>query len=120
MSDTDGRMQPEPADDWPEGPLSEADARDLLFDREAAVAVWVLDHDDATRTALLGPNPPEDAVLDVVVETADGFEMYSYTHHDTATQWVTYGTEEKGTDEGATMRDTLASYRLLTGDSDLE
>jgi hypothetical protein len=119
MSD-DERMQPAPAENWPDGPLTEGDARDLLFDREATTAVWVMDHDEATRTALLGADPPEDAVLDVVLETPDAFEMYSYTHHDDGTRWVTYGEESKGTDGGTTMRDTLASYRLLVGDSDLD
>ena len=122
MSDEadDGRMEPEPAADWPEGSLTESEARDLQFDRDGVVAVWVLDHDEATRTALLGPDPPGDAVVDVVLETDEAFEMYSYTHHDSTTQWVTYGEERKGTEGGTTMRDTLTSYRLLVGDSDLE
>ncbi|MFC5970253.1 hypothetical protein ACFPYI_02815 [Halomarina salina] len=116
----DGRMEPEPASDWPEGSLTESEARDLQFDRAAVVAVWVLDQDEATRTALLGPDPPDDAVVDIVLETDEAFEMYSYTPHDGTTQWVTYGEERKGTESGATMRDTLTSYRLLVGDSDLQ
>jgi len=118
MSD-DPAMQPEPAADWPDGPLTEDDARELLFDREAVLAVWVMDHDETTLSALLGTDPPDDAVVDVVLEMAEAFEMYSYTHHDDSTQWVTFGDERKGTDGGATMRDTLASYRLLAGESDL-
>lgn len=122
MSDetSDRRMVPEPAAGWPEGSLTEREARDLQFDREDATAVWVLDHDEATRTAILGPDPPEDAVIDVVVETDERFEMYSYTHHDSTTQWVTYGEERKETEGAARMRDTLDSYRLLVGDTDLE
>ena len=118
--DTGERMDPEPAEDWPDGPLSEGDARDLLFDREDVLAVWVMDHDEATLSALLGPDPPEDAVVDVVVETDAAFEMYSYTHHETTTRWVTFGDERKGTDGARRMRDTLDSYRLLAGESDAE
>ena len=121
MSDeTSKRMEPEPAEGWPEGSLTEREARDLQFDREDATAVWVLDHDDATRVAILGPDPPDDAVIDIVVETDERFEMYSYTRHDSTTQWVTYGAERKGTEGGTAMRDTLDSYRLLVGDSDVE
>nr|WP_254538127.1 hypothetical protein [Halomarina sp. BCD28] len=112
-------MEPEPADGWPDGPLSEEDARDLLFDREEVVAVWVMDHDEGTRTAILGPDPDEDAVIDVVVETADAFEMYSYTHHEGGTAWVTYGEESKADDGATGMAGTLESYRLLVGESDL-
>ncbi len=112
-------MDPTPAEGWPEGPLSEEAARDLLFDREAAVAVWVMDHDEATRNAILGPDAPEGAVIDVIVETGDAFELYSYTHHDGDTKWVAYGEESKAGDGATAMAGTLESYRLLAGESDL-
>jgi hypothetical protein len=35
--------QPEPAEGWPERPLSEAEAEALLEDRNDGVAVWVMD-----------------------------------------------------------------------------
>ncbi|MWG33344.1 hypothetical protein GQS65_02355 [Halomarina oriensis] len=111
-------MRPEPADGWPDGPLSERAARDLLFDREDVVAVWVMDHDETTLSALVGPDPPDDAVVDVVLETEDAFEMYSYTHYETATRWVTFGEERKESEGGGTMRDTLADYRIVAGESE--
>lgn len=111
-------MEPEAAQGWPDEPLTEAEARELHADRADCVAVWVMDHDDATREALLGPDAPADAVVDVVLETDDAFELYSYTHHGDGTRWVTYGEEAKGGD-ATTMAGTLAHYRLLAGESDL-
>lgn len=108
--------QPEPADEWPEGPLSESDAADLLEEADEATGVWVMDHDDGVRSVSLPADAPEDAVIDIVVETTDGFEMYSYT----GGRWMDYGTQAKDDEETPSMAGTLASYRLLAGETDLE
>jgi len=110
-------MEQQPAEGWPAEPLTEAEARDLLGG--PVVAVWVMDHDDSTRDAMLGADAPEDAVIDVVLETEAGFDMYSYTDHEGSRRWVSFGTERKGTRGAEMMAGTLESYRLLAGDSDL-
>jgi len=104
--------QPEPAEDWPDRPLSEAEAADLL-DGDA-VAVWVMDHEDGVRSVVVPPGAPEDAVVDVVVETTGAFEMYSYS----GGRWMDYGTQRKDDDEAPSMAGTLASYRVLAGESE--
>lgn len=103
---------PESVEWLPDEPLSEADASDLL-ERPGAQAVWVMDHDPATRRSLLGENPPEDAVIELVIETDDAFETYSYGHDG---RWVTYG--DQPTD--GSFDGTLASYRLLAGETDTD
>jgi len=108
--------QPEPAEDWPEGPLSSADAADLLIDADSAIGVWVMDHDAGVRSVSLPADAPADAVIDIVVETTDGFEMYSYT----GGRWMDYGTQQKDDDETPSMAGTLESYRLLAGETDLD
>lgn len=108
--------QPEPADDWPERPLSETAAADLLDEVDDAIGVWVMDHDDGVRSVSLPADAPEDAVIDVVVETTGGFEMYSYT----GGRWMDYGTQAKADEETPSMAGTLASYRLLAGESALD
>lgn len=107
--------QPEPAEDWPDRPLSEAEASDLLED-ENAVAVWVMDQDEGVRSVVVPADAPEDAVVDVVVETATGFEMYSFS----GGQWMDYGTQRKDDDEAPSMDGTLESYRVLAGSSERE
>ena len=104
--------QPEPAEGWPDEPLSEAAASDLL--EGDVVAVWVMDHDDGVRSVALPPGAPDDAVVDVVLETTEAFEMYSYSRG----QWMDYGTQRKDDDEAPSMAGTLQSYRVLAGDSD--
>lgn len=104
--------EPEPADDWPERPLSEAEAKELLTDD--VEAVWVMDHEDGVRSAAIGPNAPDDAIIDIVLETETAFEMYSYTRG----QWMDYGTQRKDDEEAPSMAGTLESYRILAGSSD--
>jgi hypothetical protein len=111
-------MEQRPAEGWPDGPLTEAEARDLLGGD--VVGVWVMDHDENTRAVMLGPDAPEDAVIDVVLETGTGFDMYSYTDHEGERRWVSFGTEQKGTEGAEMMAGTLESYRLLAGDTDIE
>ncbi|MFO7927790.1 MAG: hypothetical protein ACQET5_10280 [Halobacteriota archaeon] len=105
--------QPKPADEWPDGPLTEDEAADLLDD---GIAVWVMDADSEVRSATLPADAPDDAVIDVVVETDEAFEMYSYTRG----RWMDYGTQRKDDDEAPSMAGTLASYRVLVGESDLD
>ena len=105
-------QEPEPADGWPEGPLSEAEAAELLADD--ALAVWVMDHENGVRSVAVPPDAPEDAVVDVVVETRSGFEMYSFT----GGRWMDYGTQRKDDDEAPSMAGTLESYRVLAGSSE--
>ena len=107
--------EPEPAEGFPEEPLTEAEAV-ALQDDPTTQAVWVMDHDPATRASVLGENPPDDAVIELVVETPETFRLYSYTNRPTGTIWVTYGEEPKG----GGFEATLESYRLLAGDSELD
>jgi hypothetical protein len=104
--------QPAPADGWPDRPLSESEAADLLDDD--AVAVWVMDHEDGVRSVVVPPGAPDDAVVDVVVETASAFEMYSYS----GGRWMDYGTQRKDDEDAPSMAGTLESYRVLAGESD--
>lgn len=103
--------QPEPAAGWPDRPLTEAEARDLL-ERDGAEAVWVMDHESGVRGAV-APGADEDSVVDVVVETATAFEMYSFS----GGQWLDYGTQRKDDEEAPSMAGTLDSYRVLAGES---
>lgn len=122
-------MDPTPADEWPDRPLDEAEARDLLGEvsdrRYPAIggpvtAVWVMDHDPATRATVLDADAPGDAVIEVVLETPDAFHMYSYAAADGDPQWTDYGAEAKGTEGAEQMAATLGSYRVLAGESDLD
>jgi|GEM_PF-648001 len=130
--------QPEPADDWPDRPLSEAEATALLgvgpdgghvdtsgveIDPTALFSpageptgVWVMDHDSGVRSAAVGGSDPDDAVIDVVVETREAFEMFSYTRG----QWVDYGRQRRDDETAPSMAGTLDSYRLLAGESTLD
>lgn len=105
--------QPEPATDWPDEPLSPSEAAALL-DREDVVAVWTMDHEAGVRSVALPPGAPEGAVIDVVLETATGFEMYSYT----GGRWMDYGTQRKDDDEAPSMAGTLESYEVVAGESE--
>jgi hypothetical protein len=106
--------QPKPADGWPDRPLSEDEAADRLG--ENGRAVWVMDADSAVRSATVPPDAPDDPVIDLVVETDEAFEMYSYSRG----RWMDYGTQRKDDDEAPSMAGTLASYRVLVGESDLD
>ena len=102
--------KPEPADDWPGRPLSEAEAADYLG--SGVIGVWVLDHDEGVRSVTVPDGAPEDAVIDVVLETEATFEMFSYT----GGQWMDYGTQHKDEKEAPSMAGTLESYRVLAGE----
>jgi hypothetical protein len=106
--------QPKPAEGWPDRPLSEDEAADRLG--EDGLAVWVMDADSAVRSATVPPGAPDDPVIDLVVETDEAFEMYSYSRG----RWMDYGTQRKDDDEAPSMAGTLASYRVLVGESDLD
>jgi hypothetical protein len=103
--------QPEPAEGWPDRPLSAAEAEELLD--EDGLAVWVMDHEETVRSVLVGDADPDDAIVDIVVETETGFEMYSYT----GGRWMDYGTQQKDDEEAPSMAGTLESYRVLAGES---
>ena len=122
-------MDPTPADEWPDRPLDEDEATALLGDvserRYPAVdgpvtAVWVMDHDPATRAAVLDADAPGHAVIEIVLETPDAFHMYSYAATDGDPEWTDYGEEAKGTTGADRMAKTLESYRVLAGESDLD
>ena len=104
--------KPEPADDWPGRPLSEAEAADYLG--SGVIGVWVLDHDEGVRSVTVPDGAPEDAVIDVVLETEATFEMFSYT----GGQWMDYSTQRKDDNEAPPMAGTLEGYHVLAGDSD--
>lgn len=106
--------QPQPATDWPDRPLSEAEAKAKL--EEGAIAVWVMDPDSAVRSGAVPADAPEDPVIDLVVETESEFQMYSYT----GGRWMDYGTQRKDDAEAPSMAGTLTSYRVLAGESELE
>jgi len=106
-------QEPEPAEDWPERPLSEAEATDLLDDVTGAVAVWVMDHNETARSVAVGTDAPDEAVVDIVVETDDAFEMYSYTRG----QWMDYGRQRRDDAAAPSMAGTLEHYHVLAGDS---
>ncbi|WP_318566951.1 hypothetical protein [Salinigranum marinum] len=105
--------RPEPAADWPDRPLSEAEAEALLDDVDDAVAVWVMDHETGVRSTVVTKDAPDDAVVDVIVETTTGFDMYSFSRG----QWMDYGTQRKDDSEAPSMAGTLDSYRVLAGES---
>jgi hypothetical protein len=102
--------QPEPADGWPDSPLTEAEATDLMADD--VVAVWVMDHGSGVRGAV-APGAGPDDIIDVVLETEQTFEMYSFS----GGQWLDYGTQRKDDDDAPSMAGTLESYRVLAGES---
>lgn len=104
---------PEPLVDWPDRPLTEAEAADLLS--EEVRAVHVMDHGDAVRAGL---DADEGDVVEIVLETDDEFRMYSYAADpgEGGAEWRDYGRESKGGEGGRTMRQTLDSYRVLTGE----
>jgi len=105
-------QEPEPAEGWPDRPLSEEEAADLLADD--VLAVWAMDHEDGVRSVVVPPGAPEDAVVDVVLETADAFEMYSFS----GGRWMDYGVQRKDDEEAPSMAGTLESYRVLAGESE--
>lgn len=105
--------QPQPAEGWPERPLSEAEARERFED---ARAIWVMDPNSAVRSTALPPDAPENPVVDLVAETEAAFEMYSYT----GGRWMNYGTQRKDDAEAPPMAGTLESYRVLAGASELD
>jgi len=103
--------QPEPAEGWPDEPLTQAEAEDLL--EGDVVAVWVMTHGDGVRSTV-APGAGEDSVVDVVLETTTGFGMYSYS----GGRWMDYGTQRKDDEEAPSMAGTLESYELLAGESE--
>lgn len=106
--------EPEPAGEgWPDRPLSEAEAEALLEETDV-LAVWVMDPESDVRPVVIPPDAPEDPVVDVIVETTDGFDMYSFT----GGQWMDYGTQWKDDTTAPSMEGTLDSYRVLAGESD--
>ena len=111
--------QPTPAEGWPDRPLTEEAARDLLggtdYTDEPVRAVHTFDGGgEGARDALLGDDDPADAVIDLVLETDGGYQMFSYTYGGSGLGWYDYGTEPAGSE---TMAGTLDSYRLLVGES---
>ncbi|MFB9811837.1 hypothetical protein [Haloarcula sebkhae] len=106
--------EPEAVDDWPHRPFSPAEASALLDDIDGAVAVWVMHYDNDVRSAVVLDDAPEDAVIDIVVETDAAFEMYSYT----SGVWMDYGTQRKDDPDAPPMAGTLDSYDVLAGESE--
>lgn len=106
--------QPEPAEGWPDRPLSEDEAADRLS--EAGGAVWVMDPDSSVRSVAVPPDAPDNPVIDLVVETDEAFEMYSYSRG----RWMDYGTQRKDDEDAPPMAGTLESYRVLVGESGLD
>ncbi|MEF8842283.1 MAG: hypothetical protein V5A62_11755 [Haloarculaceae archaeon] len=109
--------EPEPAEGWPDGPLTETEARDLLggtdYTDEPVVAVHVFDGGgEGARDALLDEADPADAVIDLVLETDRAYRMFSYTYGREGLGWQDYGTEPTASER---MIGTLESYRLLAG-----
>lgn len=105
--------KPKPATDWPDIPLTEDEAADRLND---GLAVWVMDADEAVRPATVPTGGPETPIVDIVIETDEAFDMYSYT----GGQWMDYGTQRKDDEDAPPMDGTLASYRILIGETELD
>lgn len=105
-------MQREPAADLPAEPLIEEQAQALL-EREGVQTVWVMEYEENTRDLALEGQVADDAILDVVLETGNEYEMYSYADYEGETMWVSFGVEEKRTDGGEMMQETLESYSVL-------
>jgi hypothetical protein len=103
--------QPEPAEGWPDRPVAEAEASDLLTEH-GAIAIWVMDHESSVHGAV-APGTDEGDVVDIVIETDEAFEMYSFSRG----QWMDYGTQRKDDEEAPSMAGTLESYRVLAGAS---
>lgn len=89
------------------------DPTELLSPDDDPVAVWVMDHGTGVRSAAVGADDPDDAVIDVVVETTVGFRMFSYT----GGRWMDYGTQRHDDESAPSMAGTLDSYRVLAGES---
>ena len=106
--------EPTPTTDWPDDPLSVTATKELLQDTSDAIAIWVMDHDESVRRIAI-PDASPDAIVDIVIETTTGFDMYSYTDG----QWMDYGTQQKDNESAPSMAGTLASYRVLAGASEL-
>jgi hypothetical protein len=110
--------QPTLAEGWPDGPLTEEDARDLLGETDhtddPVRAVWVFDGGgEGAREAILDDTDPDDSVIDLVLETDGEYRLFSYTYGPAGLGWQDYGTEPTGSE---TMAGTLESYRPLAGD----
>jgi len=113
--------EPTPAEGWPDGPLTESEARDLLggpdHTDDPVRAVHVFDGGgEGARDALLDADDPDDAVIDLVLETERAYRMFSYTYGREGLGWQDYGTEPA---DSETMAGTLDSYRLLAGETAL-
>lgn len=76
-------------------------------------AVWVMDHDSGVRSVSVPSDAPDDAVIDIVFEYDDRFEMYSYTRG----QWMDYGTQRMDDEDAPPMSGTLESFQLVDGES---
>lgn len=114
--------QPTPAEGWPDRPLTEEEARDLLggtdHTDDPVSAVHVFDGaGEGARDALLGDDDPANAVIDLVLETDERYRMFSYTYGSSGLGWQDYGTERKETEGAEAVAATLDSYRLLAGES---
>lgn len=93
---------------------TDLDPTELLASDGDPVAVWVMDHDDTVRSGAVRGDDPDDAVIDVVVETTVGFRMFSYT----GGRWMDYGTQRHDDEAAPSMAGTLDSYRVLAGESE--
>lgn len=114
--------QPTPAEGWPDGPLTEEEARDLLggtdHTDDPVRTVWVFDGGgEGAREAILDETAPDDSVIDIVLETDEAYRMFSFTYGRAGLGWQDYGTEPA---ESETMAGTLESYRLLAGETALD
>ncbi len=102
----------EPGAAFLNGRLRESEA-DVLLDDPLVNAVWAIEQSTGVRRDLFGDDTPEDAVIELVVETDDSFVSYSYTHGPYGTAWVCYGAKPKGSG----FETTLESYQLLAGET---
>jgi hypothetical protein len=122
-------MVPRPVENWPDEPMTETSVCAVLDQNEAfdpslpiddsIFGVWGLTQKRTNRAVVTREEVSGNAVIDIVLETPAEYRMYSYTHHNGATQWVAYDTERKGTEGGDRLETTLSRYSLLAGESDL-
>lgn len=125
---------PRPVEDWPDGPVTESKIRTAFESRQetdekrenseipldaTVFGVWGLTRTTPSRRSVVDGELPEKAVLDLVIESPDKYRMYSYTHHNGSTQWISYDIEPKGTEGADRLESTLSHFDLLCGESDL-
>ncbi|WP_330631280.1 hypothetical protein [Halocatena halophila] len=122
-------MPPRPASEWPNRPVEKAtllgdphppEAIDTLPIERPVRAIWGSTFADVQRQSITAGDVDASAVVDLVIETPSDYQLYSYTHHDGTTQWVSYDSEQKGTEGADRIERLLDEYSFYSGDPEIE